>query len=399
MISQSINQFNLLQHIPLGICTVDKNYNILSWNKPLENWTNTTYSSIAGRNLLELYPHLSETRYKSRFDLAFRGGAPYVFSPQLHPYFFPSFLPNGNRRIQRTTVVSQLLENGERILIICVQDVTNMMNQLQKIHELQRATLMEMEEHKKTLLELEAANRHLVEYNKEKDKIMQILSHDLRSPISGIKGAAELMAGNPDDTATVAEFSEMIINVSGSLIELINDFLDLAKANAGKITLQRDYCDIREIILRAVEFLEVPALQKNIQLSTRFPDEELVLALDRSKMLQVLTNLLSNAVKFTPAGGSVTAQAEHDPAGDVLVHIADTGVGIPEEHLPILFEQFGQHQRNGTSGEKGTGLGMPLVKSFVELHGGSVSVRSSTGRGTTFTVRLPAVAHSGTGSA
>jgi signal transduction histidine kinase len=384
-----MNQFDLLQHIPLGICTIDENYAILSWNKPLQNWTSMSYGDIAGKSLLEVYPHLAEARYRNRFDLAFKGGAPYVFSPQLHPHFFPSSLPNGHPRIQRTTVVSQTLADGQRILIICVQDVTDMMQQLQKINELQRMTLIEIEERKKTLQELEEANNHLVEYNQEKDKIMQILSHDLRSPISGIKGAAEFIHSAPEQTERVTEFTAMIINVSETLIDLINDFLDMAKINAGKMILMREDCDIREIAVRSIEFIEVLAARKGIGLNLLVPEHELILPLDRSKILQVFGNLLSNAVKFTPTAGYIILEINEEPSGEVVVHVTDTGVGIAEENLQILFKQFGQHQRAGTAGEKGTGLGLPLVKSFVELHGGSVSVHSEQGKGTTFTLRFP----------
>ncbi len=385
----SVSQFDILQHIPLGICTVNREYTVLSWNKPLQNWTNTAFDDIVGRNLLEYYPHLDAPRYKSRFELAFEGGAPYVFSPQLHPYFFPSLLPNGQQRIQRTTVVSHTVAADNRVLIMCVQDVTSMMSQLQTIQELQRTTVQEVEARKQALQELEEANSHLVEYGKEKDRIMQILSHDLRSPISGIRIAAELIGRSSADTAFVDEFSTMIVRVSDSLIELINNFLDMARTSDGKVILHPEECDIREIALRAVEVLGVLATSKNISISTSFPEDIPMIVLDHSKMLQVFTNLLSNAVKFTLSGGAISLRIEIDATENVLVHVADTGIGIPEEYLPMLFEPFGRHQRKGTAGERGTGLGMSLVKSLVELHGGSISVRSEAGKGTTFTLCLP----------
>ncbi len=384
-----MSQFELLQHIPLGICTVSRDYTVLSWNKPLQNWTNTALRDVLGKNLLELYPHLGASRYKSLFDLAFEGEAPYIFSPQLHPHFFPSVLPNGLQRIQRTTAASHTVAGNRRILMICVQDVTNMMDQLQTIEDLQRKTLQEMEARKETLRELEEANGHLVEYSKEKDRIMQILSHDLRSPISGIKAASELIGRTPADTALVSEFSTLITRVSDTLIELINNFLDMARASDGKIELYPDYCDIREIARRAVDVLGVLATGKNILISTSFAEDVPLLVLDHSKMLQVFTNLLSNAIKFTPSGGTISVGIERGSAGDVVVHVADTGIGIPEAHIPMLFEQFGRHQRSGTAGERGTGLGMALVKSLVEMHGGSISVHSEAGQGTTFTMQFP----------
>lgn len=379
--------FELLQHVPLGICMLAQDYAVLYCNRTLCNWIETDPQDITGKNLLELYPHLGEGKYKTRLDQVMDGGPPCVFSPQLHPHFLPSLLPNGKHRIQQTTVVSQLVE-GDRVLMICMQDVTEIISQVRRIHELQRITLREMNERKKALQELEEANRYLVEFNEEKDRIMQIITHDIRSPVSGIKGAAELLASDPADVATVAEFSAMIVNVADSLLTLVNDFLDLAKLQAGKITLNPAPYSITAVARQAIEFFEVTAANKNVTVTPAF-DGEIIVDIDRSKMLQVLTNLLSNAIKFTRAGGVVTLAVERETNGDAVLRVQDTGVGIAEEHLAIVFEQFGSHQRQGTAGEKGTGLGMPLVKSFVELHGGTIAVSSEVGKGTTFTIRLP----------
>lgn len=389
--SPLLYEFDLLQSLPLGICVVDHEYTVLDWSKPLYEWTRIAADAIIGKNLFDIFPHLQGSKYKSRFDLALRGGPPHVFSPQLHPSFFPALLPNGEPRIQRTTVSAPEGVNGRSILLICVQDVTNMMSQLQKIKDLQQKTLMEIEERKKALQELESANRHLVDYNKEKDRIMQIVTHDLRSPLSAIQGAAELIGSNPSDSATAAEFSELIYSVANSLILLVNDFLDLAKAGSGKIALNLEEASINFLATHALEFIERLAVKKEIELSLHLPDDDIILIVDHSKMIQVITNLLSNAIKFTPPEGSVTLAVEPAEQGGVFIHIADTGIGMAEEHMATLFDQFGKHQRQGTTGEKGTGLGMALVKSFVELHGGSVSVQSAVGKGTTMTVYIPAV--------
>lgn len=386
-----IYEFDLLQSLPLGICVLDREYTVLDWSKPLHEWTRIAARDIVGKSLFDVFPHLQENKYKSRFDLALRGGPPHVFSPQLHPSFFPALLPNGEPRIQRTTVSAPEAVHGKSVLLICVQDVTSMMSQLQKIKDLQRKTLVEIEERKKALQELENANRHLVDYNKEKDRIMQIVTHDLRSPLSAIQGAAELIGSNPSDSVTVAEFSEHIYNVANSLILLVNDFLDLAKVGSGKIELNLGQVSLNSLAAHAVEFIERLAVKKEIQLSLVVPDDDIVLVVDHSKMVQVLTNLLSNAIKFTPPEGSVTLTVEPAEQGGAFIHIADTGIGMAEEHMATLFDQFGKHQRQGTTGEKGTGLGMALVKSFVELHGGAVLVQSAVGKGTTITVHLPAV--------
>lgn len=385
----ALDQFDLLQQIPLGICIVSREYIILSWNKLLQSWTQTTAEQMQGTNLLEAFPHLASAGYRSRFEMAFEGGAPSVFSPQLHPHFFPSFLPNGTQRILRTVAVPQVKDAGQSILIICSQDVTSIMDQLQTIQALQRKTAQEAEERQKVLRELEEANEHLLAYNKEKDRVMRILSHDLRSPLSSILSASEIIQRSADKADVVNEFSRLITSVSTTLIDLINNFLEMARASDGKIVLTPDDCDLRNLVQRSVDVVRVLASDKGIEVSVSFPPDLPLLMLDRMKMFQVLTNLLSNAVKFTPQGGAITLNIERDAHGDVLLHVADTGIGIPAEHLPKVFDQFGVYQRTGTSGERGTGLGLALVKSLVEMHGGTISVRSTAGVGTTFTLLLP----------
>lgn len=384
-----VRQFDLFHSLPLGVCVLSHEYIVLDWNRLLHEWTGVAAGNIVGTSLFETFPHLQENKYKSRFELALQGGPPHVFSPQLHPSFFPSLLPNGDMRIQRTTVSVNSYALEQSVLLICVQDVSSMMGQLQKIKSLQRRTLNEAEERKRALVELENANRRLVDYNEEKDRIMQIVTHDLRSPLSAIRGAAELIHSNPSDATTAAEFSDLIGNVADSLIALVNDFLDLAKAGAGKINLNLGRESMNYIAAHAVEFVERLAVKKEIQLSLLLPDSDIVLLADRSKMVQVLSNLLSNAIKFTPPQGSVSLTVQATEQGDVVVTVADTGIGMSDEQMSTLFDQFGKHQRQGTTGEKGTGLGMALVKSFVELHGGTISVQSTVGVGTTITVFIP----------
>jgi signal transduction histidine kinase len=131
------------------------------------------------------------------------------------------------------------------------------------------------------------------------------------------------------------------------------------------------------------------ARPKGISLHLECPDTPLYATVDAPKITQVINNLLSNAIKFTPSGGHVTVRLQPLPDGTVELQVEDTGIGIPAEHIPHLFEKFGPHQRAGTAGEKGTGLGMSIIKHFVELHGGTIAVESTPGVGTRFTIRLP----------
>ncbi len=239
--------------------------------------------------------------------------------------------------------------------------------------------------------QLRAANEELRERNAEKDRIMSIISHDLRSPLSGIRGLAELLQGeDAENPELVREFAQLIMETTEQLLSLVNDLLEVARLESGRVRLQLAPTDLCELARNALRLLEKIARSKGLTLTLECPATPVQVPVDAPKITQVINNLLSNAIKFTPSGGRVTLPICSLPEA-VEICVEDTGIGIPPEHLPHLFEKFGPHQRPGTAGEKGTGLGLPIVKHFVELHGGTVQVESTPGVGTRFTVRIPFV--------
>lgn len=247
---------------------------------------------------------------------------------------------------------------------------------------------------------LEHEQRELIdqlsERNEEKDRLMQIVSHDLRSPLGGIKGLSQILADGEEAEMPelVREFSEIIVQTSDTLLNLVNDLLDLAKIESGKQRVNLAEFDIIGTLQNAVKLQEKVAQSKGLQLifEQTLATVPFQIVADEPKIMQVINNLLSNAIKFTPKGGSVALRVQPQNDDRLLIMVQDTGIGIPAEHLPRVFEKFGSHQRSGTSGEKGTGLGMTIVKRFVELHGGTIDVESEQGKGTSFTISLPIIA-------
>lgn len=239
--------------------------------------------------------------------------------------------------------------------------------------------------------ELRRTNEELQERNAEKDRIMAIVSHDLRSPLSGIRGLAEILqTEDAKDPQLVQEFAKLIHETADHMLSLINDLLEVTRLERGALQLRPAPADLCELARSAFRTMEGMARSKNIQLLLKCPSTPLVALVDAPKLTQALNNLLSNAIKFTHNGGSVTVRLEPLPEQDAIdIHVEDTGIGIPEELLAHLFQKFGPHQRPGTAGERGTGLGLPIIKAFVELHGGSLTVRSTVGVGSCFTIRLP----------
>jgi signal transduction histidine kinase len=176
------------------------------------------------------------------------------------------------------------------------------------------------------------------------------------------------------------------------LLQLINDVLDLAKIEAGKMELNPETFAIKEVIGEVCTIIEPMASKKNITMSVEAPAEAVLVTIDPVKFKQVLYNLLSNAVKFTPENGDIKLIASLEDSEQMRVEVRDTGIGIKTEDLTRLFHEFEQLDSGLGRQQQGTGLGLALTKKIVELQGGSITVESQFGKGSTFTVALPALA-------
>jgi signal transduction histidine kinase len=228
--------------------------------------------------------------------------------------------------------------------------------------------------------------------NQAKSGFLATMSHELRTPLNAIIGFSEMMQrevlgalGNEQYRAYVGD-----IHASGThLLQIINDILDLSKAEAGKIDLSEDIFDLRDI-MRSVDQLTAgrirdAGLTETIDLADDLPP----VCGDERKTKQVLLNLITNAVKFTPAGGTITVTGRFDPEDGLSVTVADTGIGIPEGDLDRVLKPFEQVDSSLSRQHQGTGLGLPLVKAIMEMHGGRLRLRSELGAGTKVTVIFP----------
>ncbi|HML10274.1 MAG TPA: ATP-binding protein [Stellaceae bacterium] len=228
--------------------------------------------------------------------------------------------------------------------------------------------------------------------NRAKSDFLANMSHELRTPLNAIIGFSEMMkqevlgaVGNEQYRSYVTD-----IHASGThLLQIINDILDLSKAEAGKIDLSEDVFDLRDI-MRSVRQLTVGRVNAaSLTLTIELADNLPPISGDERKTKQVLLNLITNSVKFTPAGGALTVTARWDVAQGVAITVADTGVGIPEEDLERVLKPFEQVDSSLSRQHQGTGLGLPLVKAIMEMHGGRFELSSELGVGTRATVIFP----------
>lgn len=263
---------------------------------------------------------------------------------------------------------------------------------------------------------------HDITREKEVEKMRQdftsMMVHELRSPLTGIRSIAGLLKNEKikNEASKYQEFVELISSNSSSMLDLVNDLLDIAKLESGKFEVFKRPADLRHLIVQRVESFATLAAENKLVIEQKiFPEVPQSMQIDEMKMAQVFNNLLSNAIKFTTDGGRVTIGAfvcrkgedlstvaaekelpwqrfRHEvicPVDEVVVSVSDTGAGIPEGEIGKLFNKFQQLSTASRSEKKGTGLGLVIVKGVVEAHGGQVGVSSEEGNGTTFYFTLP----------
>ena len=231
--------------------------------------------------------------------------------------------------------------------------------------------------------------RELTDLNHMKDNLLAVCSHDLRSPLNGILGFADLLLEKeylePEDKEGLDH-----IKTSGNiLLGLINDILDLSKAKAETAELKMDPVKLSQVIKTSINSLKQMATGKGQEIQFENPCEGAVVMANASGLGRVFNNLLSNAIKFTPENGTIRIVIEPESENRIRVKVMDTGIGIPEDKIPYLFDQFTKTSQSGTCGEQGTGLGMSIVKEILEKHGVAVEVKSEVEKGTCFSLRFP----------
>jgi signal transduction histidine kinase len=242
--------------------------------------------------------------------------------------------------------------------------------------------------------ELAQANMALFEMNRLKSDFLATMSHELRTPLNSIIGFSEVLAGSDQLNERQRRYAANIQSSGKMLLGMINDILDLAKIESGKMEVRVEDFSVRDVCEALTNLVRPMAERKDIDLQCRLDEAIPLLRQDPSKLRQIVYNLLSNAIKFTPEGGRVTLRARAE-GRQIVVEVEDTGVGIAEEDREAIFEKFRQAGPAGvgdgvlTREHQGTGLGLSIVRELAKLLGGDVTLVSEAGRGSTFTVRLP----------
>jgi two-component system, cell cycle sensor histidine kinase PleC len=228
--------------------------------------------------------------------------------------------------------------------------------------------------------------------SKAKSDFLAVMSHELRTPLNAIMGFSEVMKHRmfgPIGSDKYAGYVADIHNTAEHLLSIITDILDLSKADVGKLTLYAEDVDIMAVIDQSLRLMREKAMEHGLRLVSQPALGRPVLRVDARLVRQVILNLLANAIKFTPASGLVTVSLEAEVNGCWTILVNDTGIGIAAADLPRIVEPFVQVESALSRKHGGTGLGLPLVKKIMELHGGGITITSTLGAGTTVVARFP----------
>jgi signal transduction histidine kinase len=286
--------------------------------------------------------------------------------------------------VSENTIIGLAIAGGVGIAMVLLLSAGLLWSRRQKA-----ALSREVEERRKAEEALRESQAALEAADSSKDRFIATLAHELRNPLAPISNAVRLleMKGGESDEARWAR--QVIGRQTAHLTRLIDDLLDVGRITSGKLELRRAPCLLWDVVRDAVEVSQPLIEGRRHSLEVRQPDEAVWLNVDKARLVQVVMNLLTNAAKYTPGGGVIRLEAEL--AGDDLVlHVQDQGVGIPDDQLDDIFEMFHQESRSLRHAGGGLGIGLWITRRLVQMHGGSIEARSDgVGQGAQFTVRIP----------
>jgi CheY-like chemotaxis protein len=227
--------------------------------------------------------------------------------------------------------------------------------------------------------------------DRRKDEFLATLAHELRNPLAPLRNGLEIMRIARGDESLVEQARHMMERQLGQMVRLIDDLLDLSRITLGKVELRLERVALASVVQSALETSRAPIEAGGHRLTVTLPPKPVHLLADATRLAQVLANLLNNSAKYTEPGGQIWLSAQLE-AERVVLRVRDTGVGIPAQLLPVVFDLFVQADRSLERAQGGLGVGLTLVKRLVEMHGGTVEAHSAgSGQGSEFVVRLPAL--------
>src|SRR6478609_722034 len=372
----------LLHAAPDAILEVNQEGQITLLNEAVERMFGYSRDELVGSSVDELVPAAMRSGHAQH-------RAAYAKHPNTRPMGTGLELQGQRKDGSLFPVEISLSPNwieGALHVIASVRDITERKAVEDRLHALREQYTAELTIKNE---QLEARNMEVERANRLKTEFLASMSHELRTPLHTIIGFSELLTEQLEGPLTEKQqrFVGHILQDARHLLELINEILDISKIESGRLELKRESFDFSQCVEEVLGGIRHQAATKNITLENKNRFQSSLYA-DRLRVKEILYNLLSNAVKFTPEGGRVWVESFGE--GDTLhIAVCDTGIGIPEKEHPSIFEKF--YQVGDTTGgvREGTGLGLPITKHLVELHGGAINVESRPGQGSSFRLTFP----------
>jgi len=389
--ADQINPIHLMNHqiiqdLPFGVIVVDSEWKIGDWNAWMVRISGVPRSEAQGKALADLFPDLADRglvdKIKSVFDTERVTRVPYQEVPDfLH--FDHGNAPEASHDIIQETELRPLLDFEGEVAAVCVitRDVTDHVARLSEVENL-NARLGEV-------------NSELEEANQVKSSFLDSVSHELRTPLSAVLGFVEILEdGLAESPEEEKEFLKNIRESATHLMEQINDILDIAKIQAGKLEFELQPVNLLEMLSEVQAHYHPRGKKKGVEINLEMEDFELEVLAESDRLRQVLNNVLGNALRLTDEG-SITIKSflSEETPEIVKIEVVDTGIGIAPNELDLVFEEFRKVNNSSECDYGGTGLGMSLAISLMKLMNGTIEVSSPGLRnGSTFTFRLPVAA-------
>jgi PAS domain S-box-containing protein len=356
-----------------GVISIDRNGTIIEFNPAATTAFGISRDLAIGRELAEVIvpPRLRE-RHRAALRRIVETGEARILGKRIE---LPGLRADGSE-FPLELSISRVSLGDQPAFTAQIRDITDRKR---------------MEQERDDLLGRERAARVQAEQaNRSKDQFLATVSHELRTPLTAILGWASMLQSRQFEPERLQQICDVLFRNAQAQAQIVEDLLDVSRIVTGQLRLGLQPVDACDVARLSLETIRPTAAAKGVLLDEDIPRSSCIVSGDPARLQQVIWNLLSNAIKFTPSGGTVALRVG-DNAASVTIEVEDTGVGIPAEFLPHVFERFWQADSSTTRVHGGLGLGLALVRHIAELHGGEVHASSEgEGRGSRFTVTLPA---------
>lgn len=375
----------LSERSPQPMVAVEGETHVVSYANPaFTRLVGKKRKELIGRPFTEAVPEGVENACKALLDRVYRTGYPALLPEQKHRHSQP-------QPIYWSYSMWAILGADERPVGVMVQitDATETARFRQHAVEINESLIISAARQHELKGIAETLTAQLQNTVAMRDRFIAIMSHELRNPLATLSSGLELLRLAEGDADTVGSARDMMDRQLKQMVRLVDDLLDVSRITTGKLELHKERVELASIVRAAVEESRAIIDDQGHKLTVSLPSTPVVLAADPVRLTQVFSNLLNNSAKYSERGGEIRLSAEFN-RGDIVVRVRDTGIGIPADKFPHIFDAFSQVDTSWKRRQGGMGIGLSLVKEFVELHDGRIEVDSNgETHGTTITIRLP----------